>query len=156
MPDFEFRRVRPGDFAYCWPIYSEAMAPLTRGWNEAAQRHAIEQALGEEGASILVVEDSDCGWLHVTETRFDIHLGHLYLESARRNHGLGTRFLHWMSDRARRKAKDLTLDVLAGNRARALYERMGFVKTGASGDKLRMQLGAQPQAPGAPPRDERT
>ena len=67
MTNFEFRRVRPNDVAYCWPIYSEAMAPLVTGWNEPAQRPTIERALGEEGASIMVVDKSDAGWLHVTE-----------------------------------------------------------------------------------------
>jgi GNAT superfamily N-acetyltransferase len=127
MSDFEFRRIRTGDFAYCWPIYSETLAPLVPGWDEAAQRRTVEQALAEEGASILVVDRSDAGWLYVTETRFDVHLGHLYLEAGRRNNGLGTRFLQWMADRARRKEKEFTLDVIANNRARVLYERLGFV-----------------------------
>ncbi len=143
MIDFEFRRMARGDFAYCWAIYSEAMAPLSTGWNEQAQRRTIEQAFGEEGASIMVVEKSDAGWLHVSETRFDIHLGHLYLEADRRNQGLGTRFLHWMIERAQRKAKTFTLDVMTNNRARALYERLGFVPlgkpAGTSAGKIRMQ-----------------
>ena len=58
----------------------------------------------------------------MSETRFDIHLGHLYLEADRRNQGLGTRFLQWMTDRAR-----------------ALYERLGFVAAGTSAGKIRMQ-----------------
>jgi GNAT superfamily N-acetyltransferase len=139
MLDFEFRRVRPADFAYCWAIYGEAMASLTAGWNETAQRRTVEQALAEEGASIMVVDKSDAGWLYVTETRFDIHLGHLYLEADRRGKGLGTRFLQWMAERAQRKSKTFTLDVMANSRARALYERLGFAPAGASAGKIRMQ-----------------
>ena len=142
MADFEFRRVRPGDFTYCWSIYSEALAPLVPGWNETSQRRMVEEALGEEGASILVVDKSDAGWLYVTETRFDIHLGHLYLEADRRGQKLGTRFLHWMIDRARRKEKALTLEVTTNNRARALYERLGFAAAGPSAGKIRMQYRA--------------
>jgi GNAT superfamily N-acetyltransferase len=139
MADFEFRRVRSGNFTYCWAIYSEVLAPLVPGWNEAAQRRTVEQALAEEGASIMVVDKSDAGWLYVTETRFDIHLGHLYLEADRRNKGLGTRFLQWMSERAERKSKEFTLDVLANNRARILYERLGFTPTSTSAGKIRMK-----------------
>jgi ribosomal protein S18 acetylase RimI-like enzyme len=40
-----------------------------------------------------------------------------------------------MIDRARRKAKNLTVEVAADNRARALYERLGFIPAG----KIRMQ-----------------
>ncbi len=142
MADFEFRRVRAGDFTYCWSIYSEAMAPLVPGWNEAAQRRMVEEALGEEGASILVVDKSDAGWLYVSETRFEVHLGHLYLEADRRGQKLGTRFLQWMIDRAQRKDKALTLEVMTNSRARALYERLGFAAAGPSAGKIRMQYRA--------------
>jgi len=143
MPDFAFRRVRAAaDFAYCWPIYREAVAPLTTGWNEAAERRGIEQVLAEEGASILVEDKSDAGWLHVSESRFDIHLGYLFIEPERRSRGLGTRFLNWMSDRARRKGKTFTLDVLQGNqRARLLYERLGFRNQRTAGQRITMLLG---------------
>ena len=107
MPDFEFRRVQPQDVAFCWSIYRDAMQPLTielMQWNEANQRRGIEEALGDEGASILVAGDADAGWLHVIETRRDIHLGHLYLAPQQRNRGLGTEFLRWMGERATRKA----------------------------------------------------
>jgi GNAT superfamily N-acetyltransferase len=139
MADFEFRRVRSADFTYCWAIYSEAMAPLVTAWNETGQRSTVERALGEEGASIIVVDKSDAGWLYVSETRFDIHLGHLYLEADRRGKGLGTRFLKWMAERAQRKDKTFTLDVMENSRARALYERLGFARDGASAGKIRMQ-----------------
>jgi ribosomal protein S18 acetylase RimI-like enzyme len=105
------------------------MQPLTAElmqWNEANQRRGIEEALADEGASILVSDGADAGWLHVVETRRDIHLGHLYLAPQARNRGLGTKFLRWMGERARRKDKNFTLEVLKNNRARGLYERLGF------------------------------
>ncbi len=129
MPDFEFRRVLPQDIPFCWSIYREAMKPLTAElmqWSEEAQRRGIEAALGDEDASILVSGNADAGWLHVVETRRDIHLGHLYLAPEHRNRGLGTSFLRWMGERAKRKDKSFTLEVLKNNRARGLYERLGF------------------------------
>jgi ribosomal protein S18 acetylase RimI-like enzyme len=143
MLDFGFRRVGPQDFAFCWPIYRDAMQPLTAElmqWNEANQRRGIEEALGDEGASILVAGDSDAGWLHVIETRRDIHLGHLYLAPDHRNHGLGTKFLSWMGERATRKDKNFTLEVLKNNRARGLYERLGFRIIETSPLKYTMQF----------------
>lgn len=144
MAAFEFRRIRDGDFAYCWSIYREAMQPLSAAlgvWNEQAQRRNIEQALADDGTSILVVEKSDSGWLAVSESRYDIHLGHFYIEADRRARGLGTRFLEWMRDRARRKHKTLTLDVMVNNHgARRLYERIGFRSQSTSGVQIRMRL----------------
>ena len=57
MLDFSFRRVAPQDFAFCWSTYREAMKPLTAElmqWDDASQQRGIEEALGDEGASILV------------------------------------------------------------------------------------------------------
>ena len=143
MLEFSFRRITPQDFAFCWPIYSDAMQPLTAElmqWNEANQRRGIEEALADEGASILVSDGADAGWLHVIETRRDIHLGHLYLAPQARNRGLGTKFLHWMGERAKRKDKNFTLEVLKNNRARALYERLGFRVIETSPLKFTMQF----------------
>jgi len=142
MLEFSFRRIAPPDFAFCWPIYRDAMQPLTvelMQWNEANQRRGIEEALADEGASILVSAEADAGWLHVIETRRDIHLGHLYLAPPARNRGLGTKFLHWMGERAKRKDKNFTLEVLKNNRARGLYERLGFRIIETSPLKFTMQ-----------------
>ena len=143
MLEFSFRRVAPQDFAFCWSTYREAMKPLTvelMQWDEASQRRGIEEALADDDASILVADDVDAGWLHVLETRRDIHLGHLYLAPAQRNRGLGTKFLRWMGERATRKGKNLTLEVLKNNRARGLYERLGFRVIKTSPLKYTMQF----------------
>jgi ribosomal protein S18 acetylase RimI-like enzyme len=143
MLDFGFRRVTAQDFAFCWTTYRDAMQPLAvelMQWNETNQRRGIEEALADEGTSILVSDDADAGWLHVIETRRDIHLGHLYLAPQVRNRGLGTKFLRWMGERATRKEKNFTLEVLKNNRARRLYERLGFRIIETSPLKFTMQF----------------
>jgi GNAT superfamily N-acetyltransferase len=143
MPDFEFRPIEPRDHSYCWSIYKEAIEPLAselKDWNDTTQRRVIDEALTDAGASILVRNRESQGWLHVDETRFEIHLGHLYLEPAARNQGLGSNFMRWMNDRARRKNKTFTIDVLKNNRARVLAERLGFRLVRTDGNKLRMKL----------------
>ncbi|SKA34030.1 Ribosomal protein S18 acetylase RimI [Enhydrobacter aerosaccus] len=129
MHPFDFRRVQRDDFAFCWPLYRDALQPLSVGlfvWDDPTQQQRVREALADEGASILQAAGDDAGWLHCTETRFAIHLGHLYLSPDKRNQGLGTSFLTWMSDRARRKGKEFTLDVIKNNPALALYKRLGF------------------------------
>ncbi len=143
MLEFGFRRIEPRDEALCWTIYREAMQPLVAAlmqWNDTNQRRAVEEVLRDDDASILVTGDDDAGWLHVVETRRDIHLGHLYLAPQARNRGLGTTFLRWMSERAQRKDKNFTLEVLKNNRARGLYERLGFRVIETSPLKYTMQF----------------
>ena len=143
MPDFEFRPVAPRDFSYCWSIYRDAIQPLASAlgdWNEVARHKTIDEALADSGASILVQRQEAAGWLHVDETRHEIHLGHLYLEPQARNHGLGSKFMTWMNERARRKDKVLTTDILKNNRAKALAERLGFRVVATHGNVLKMRL----------------
>lgn len=143
MPDFEFRPVEMRDHSYCWSIYKEAIEPLAlelKDWNEATRRKMIDEALTDAGASILVVAKEAAGWLHVDETRHEIHLGHLYIEPQQRNKGLGSKFMRWMNDRARRKNKVFTTDVMKNNRAKAMAERLGFRVVSTHGNVLKMRL----------------
>jgi ribosomal protein S18 acetylase RimI-like enzyme len=146
MRDFDFRPVDRPDVPFCWTIYRDAMRPLVEEWmpwDEKAQRSAIDDVLSSAGASILIAGEADAGWLHVSETRHRIHLGDLYLLPEARNKGLGTRFLGWMSERARRKKKDFTLDVMKNNRARFLYWRLGFGTVADLPYKFTLQLDAR-------------
>jgi len=143
MPlDFDLRPATPVDLAFCWPIYRDAMKPLTEAvgqWNETAQRSLVEQAVADSGTSILRREETDAGWLQVEETRHVVRLKQLFVLPAARNHGLGTSFLTWMKERAERKRKDLTLDVMTNNQARRLYERLGFKVVSTADGKITMR-----------------
>jgi GNAT superfamily N-acetyltransferase len=139
---FEFRPAGPADLGFCWPIYRDAMKPLTEAigqWDEAAQHKLIKAAVADPDTSILQQADADVGWLQVEETRHVVHLQQLFLLPAARNKGLGTSFLTWMKVRAERKRKDLTLDVMTNNPARRLYERLGFKAVTTADDKITMR-----------------
>ena len=61
---FELRAAGAPDFAFCWPIYRDAMQLLTQElgeWREPAQQRVVELALGDAGASILQAEGADAG-----------------------------------------------------------------------------------------------
>jgi GNAT superfamily N-acetyltransferase len=140
---FEFRPAARSDFGFCWPIYRDAMKPLTEAfgpWNEAAQHRLIEEAVADSDTSILRQHETDAGWLQVEETRHVVHLQQIFLLPEVRNHGLGTAFLAWMKVRAERKRKDLTLEVLTNNPARRLYERLGFKATSTMDNKITMRF----------------
>jgi GNAT superfamily N-acetyltransferase len=118
------------------------MKPLTEAvsqWNEASQQKIVQQAVTDSGTSILRQADVDVGWLQVEETRHLVQLRQLFLVPTARNRGLGTSFLTWMKERAERKRKDLTLEVLSNNPARRLYERLGFKAVTTANDKITMR-----------------
>jgi len=139
---FDFRPASRSDFDFCWPIYRDAMKPLTEAvgqWNEPAQHKVVAQAVADSGTSILRQDQSDVGWLQVEESRHVVQLKQLFLLPAVRNRGLGTGFLTWMKERADRKRKDLTLDVMSNNPARRLYERLGFKTIATADNKITMR-----------------
>jgi len=139
---FELRAAKASDFSFCWPLYRDAVQPLTEAlmaWNEATQRRMVEQAVGGSDASILQTDKVDAGWLQVAETRHVVHLQHLYLLPEMRNRGLGTAFLNWMKERADRKRKDLTLEVMANSPARRLCDRLGFKALTTADNKISMR-----------------
>ena len=139
---FELRPATRSDFDFCWPIYRTAMKPLTEAlgpWQEAAQHKLIEEAVGEAGTSILRHNEADTGWLQVEETRHVVHLQQLFVLPGMRNQGLGTAFLGWMKERADRKRKDLTLEVMVNNPARRLYQRLGFKELSETHHKITMR-----------------
>ena len=136
---FELRPAVKGDLAFCWPIYRDALQPLTADWNEAAHQRIVEQAVGHSGASILRSNNADKGWLEVAESRHAVELKQLFVLAAARNHGLGTSFLNWMKERADRKRKDLLLEVLTNSPARSLCERLGFKAVTTTDNKITMR-----------------
>ncbi len=138
-PVFELRPAVKGDLAFCWPIYRDAVQPLTANWNEAEHQRLVERAVGHPGTSILRSDKADKGWVEVAESHHAVELKQLFVLAAARNGGLGTNFLNWMKERADRKRKDLLLDVLANSPARGLCERLGFKAVTTADNKVTMR-----------------
>jgi ribosomal protein S18 acetylase RimI-like enzyme len=139
---FELRPVTGSDFQFCWQLYCDLMKPLTMellDWNEAGQRSAIEHATTDSGTSIIVISGSDVGWLNVKETCDELYLGQLYVKPSMQNSGIGTAVIRQLCDKALREGRSLDLNVMKNNRARVLYERLGFKTIGSSKHKLDMR-----------------
>lgn len=141
-PHFELRPAILDDFQFCWSLYRDSMKPLTlelMQWNEAGQRRAIEQSLAEPDTLIIVANALEVGWVHFKETEAEIYLGQLYVTPAMQNRGIGGAITQQMIDTARKSGKSLRLDVMKNNRARSLYERLGFRVITSSQYKYTMQ-----------------
>ena len=139
---FNLRPAAKSDFAFCWPIYRDALQPLTlppQEWREPDHQRIVERALADAGSSILRSQGSDAGWLHIEETSQVIQLKQLHLLPAMRNRGLGTSFLDWMKERADRKRKDLNAELMTNSPARRLLERLGFKAVVTSGPIVTMR-----------------
>lgn len=132
-----------GDFDFAWILYEEPMKPLTVDllgrWNDLAQMTVVKEAMTHKGTSIITLGGTDIGWFQVLESRKTIYLGQIYIHPDIRNHGIGTAIVQDLVDRAKRDGRTLTLDVMRNNRARGLYERLGFRVVGETEHKFEMQ-----------------
>ncbi len=139
MTAFELRPAAKADFSFCWPIYRDAVQPLTASWNEAEHQRLVERAVAHAGTSILCSDKADKGWVEVVESKGSVELKQFFVLADALEGGLGTSFLSWMKERADRKRKDLLLDVLANSPARALCDRLGFKAVTTADNKVTMR-----------------
>lgn len=89
----------------------------------SAQRYQTVEKDGQRVGAICVLRAIDHVWL-----------GEIQIAPAHQNQGVGTRLLRELIGEARALGVPLRLRVLIANRAKALYEQLGFVVVGRHED----------------------
>ena len=74
----------------------------------------------------IMADNKMVGFIGIQNYPKEIFIYRLFLDEKCRNQGIGTIVLQQMIDIAKKQDKDITLDVSEENKARDLYERMGF------------------------------
>ena len=150
--DMSLRPAGEEDYAFALALYVEGSRPLLEKigrWNEARilRRFRAAYALGD--ARVIVVGGQDVGWIQIVDFKRQLYLRQIHLVASARNQGLGAKLIGELQARGARLKLPVTLDVMHGNRARGLYERLGFRAVRANLDKTRMmwRAGAGRQRP---------
>lgn len=136
------RAARPDDFDFAAALYLESAKPLLVAldlWNEERVRARFAEDFKPRSARVIRNAGLDIGWIQVSETDQGFHLDQLHIVDGYRNQGIGTRLVEALLDRARRTGRPVGLNVIRGNRAMYLYQRLGFHLVGEDEDKLRMR-----------------
>ncbi|MGH9885742.1 MAG: GNAT family N-acetyltransferase, partial [bacterium] len=110
------------------------------GWNQDEQERRFREHFAPARASIVQVEGRDVGYLELEEHPDHLFLAGIYLSAGQRGKGLGRSLMLELMERARELAKPVRLRVLQPNPARRLYERLGFVSTGATDTHIYMEF----------------
>jgi ribosomal protein S18 acetylase RimI-like enzyme/uncharacterized damage-inducible protein DinB len=125
----ELRPADDRDRDFIWVINTQSLRPsveATWGWDEAFQRNYFEEHYGDYERQIIRVDGRDVGVLSF-ETRADhVYVNLIAFLPQFQGQGLGTRVLSEVKDRAAALGFPVRLQVLKPNRARELYERLGF------------------------------
>lgn len=109
---------------------SEREAFLRMQYELRRRSYAMQAAAAEH--SVIVWNEAPVGHLIVEEGESSIRIVGVALLEAYRNQGIGSRLIASLQQKAAKAGKSVVLSVDAANRARRLYERLGFRPIGQS------------------------
>ena len=148
----EFKDAGGGDDGFLFALYCDVRRPEVEAWGwPAGQRGAFLRmqwmaqsrsyaAAYPDATHQIIREDSvPIGRWLVSRGSGGMHLVDIGLLTAHRNRGLGTMLIQQLIDECRLQKTALDLQVLRGNPALRLYERLGFKETGSDPMYIQMQ-----------------
>jgi len=128
--DVARRPAGPSDRDFAWTAYSRAYRDLVirqfGEWKEGPQETAFDEKWDEGGFEIVEADGDPVGAIWTTDEGEFLQLREVFLLPDRQGNGIGSRLVREELATARRCGKPLRLRVTKGNRARELYERLGF------------------------------
>ena len=141
------------------PLYTIHRAALgeyvkqTWGWDEAAQTEHFRQQFPLGLRQVICVDGQMAGYLDEEQQGDCLFLLNIVIAPQFQRRGIGTGLIFDLLQRAAQHALPVRLQVLkVNNAARALYERLGFQKTGETKTHYQMlSLYVPSAAPSAPP-----
>jgi ribosomal protein S18 acetylase RimI-like enzyme len=108
-------------------------------WDEALQREFFERKWDPARFQIVVWQDMDVGAIAVQRRPDHIFVAEVLIDPAYQNQGLGSEIVGQVVADAFGQGLAVRLQVLRENRARCLYERLGFVQTGRTDTHILME-----------------
>lgn len=151
------RPALPDDETFLFRLYvstrKDEMAAW--GWSEEhqqfflqmqynAQQSGYRAQYAQAESQIIVVQGQDAGRLFAARSAGEIHLVDIALLPEYRGAGIGTVLIGALLDEARSNGQSVHLHVLRENRARRLYERLGF--TVSDDDQLYLAMQWRPHS----------
>lgn len=146
------RCAQPEDAAFLFDLYASTRAEEMAAWGwDAAQQQAFlkfqftaqqqhyESLEPEPDQQIVLRDDRAIGRLIVVRGEQEILLADIALLPEYRNAGIGTQLIQGLQAKAAQANNQVRLHVEKSNRARRLYERLGFQIVGDAGMHWQME-----------------
>jgi ribosomal protein S18 acetylase RimI-like enzyme len=108
-------------------------------WDDERQRGFFEAKWDPASYRLIVVDGADAGVLRYSREAGHIYLDEIQLLPMAQGSGVGSAVIRDLQEQAQHAGLPLRLQVLKQNRARALYERLGFYVTGESEQHVQME-----------------
>lgn len=134
---YHFRQVVDGDFDLLFEILRSTMQPYYvqafGQWDDALERKYLADSLKEYRYEVIIFAGSIIGCWARREGASGIFLAEMQILPAYQSQGHGRRLLRRLLDEATQGQLCVQLEVLTVNeRARRLYERLGFKVVGST------------------------
>jgi ribosomal protein S18 acetylase RimI-like enzyme len=140
-PAVTLRPAKPGDYFFALDLYLDGakrhLSKIGR-WDHRRMTERFRRGYRQSQTRVIKAGPRDIGWMQIAEQVGRLHLRQLHLISAARGKGVGTRLIQDLFRRAVALGKPVTLEVMHGNPAKRLYERLGFKRSGRDADKIHM------------------
>ena len=121
-----FRQISNDDLEFLWLLHNSALknyVAQTWGWDENWQRLDFIEKFNPAEGVIIVVDNTDAGFLWTIERETETLLVSIRLLPQFQNRGIGTKIIVNLLNDSKNPVR---LQVLKVNPARRLYERLGF------------------------------
>jgi ribosomal protein S18 acetylase RimI-like enzyme len=141
-----FRKADSEDRLFVERVYFETQRHIIEalfGWRgDEVERRKFEESYDMENSAIILVEGEEIGWLTVQHLPDHIHLDSIYLRDEWQRLGIGTRILCGLVREAADARVPLRLSTAKINKARQLYQRLGFEAVREDDFKIYMEIGS--------------
>jgi GNAT superfamily N-acetyltransferase len=138
----QLREATPADRGFLWEVQRTAMRPAveaTWGWDEAFQARYFAERFATRDWFIVSVDRVDAGALRFIVEGDHVFLANVALLPEHQGRGVGTQLVNTVLEEAKRRNLPVRLQVLKANRARRLYERLGFRACGETETHVHME-----------------
>ena len=144
--EFDLRPAEEADREFLYVLHCQTMRDVidqTWGWDEAWQRRDFDRRFNEYLVSIIAFEGKEAGGLLLEWKPGSLYIHEIQLLPEYQGRGIGTAVVQKVIEQGARRKLPITLSVVPANqRAKSLYERLGFEVTGVESPFIRMRHNA--------------
>ena len=124
--------------------YRDVVERRFGSWDEEQQNGFFDGAWSRHGHDVVENDGAVCGYVMIETGTDRVDVNEIVIHPDHQNRGIGTAVLRQTIDRAGELGLPVYLQVIKGNRAADLYERLGFVEYGTTGSHRLMRLDPSP------------
>lgn len=142
MAIIELRSATEEDYGFAYRVHRAAMRPSvqqTYGWDEDFQARYFRLHFSPAQWEIIRYKGMDVGVFSVEERGESLFLALIAILPRYQGRGIGTTLIRRLQRKASIRGMTVTLQVMKVNRARELYERLGFELTGETKTHCQMK-----------------